>query len=78
MNKNKKTIICVSLSVIVSLIIEIHSGYLRSEAEESRISSNGNFVFENGEKEASFYAEDIDYLQKEITALLNEMEEENE
>lgn len=73
MKKNRKAIICVSLTV--SLIIGIHSGHLRSEAEESRISSNGNFVFENGEKEASFYAEDIDYLQKEITALFNEMEE---
>lgn len=58
-----------------SMIIGIHSGHLRSEAEESRISSNGNFVFENGKKEASFFAEDIYYLQKEITALFNEMEE---
>lgn len=73
MKKNRKAIICVSLTV--SLIIGIHSGQLSSKAEESRISSNGNFVYENGEKEASFYAEDIDYLQKEITELFNEMEE---
>lgn len=73
MKKNRKVIICVILTV--SLIMGIYSGQLRSEAEESRISSNGNFVFENGEREASFYAEDIDYLQKEITELFNEMEE---
>lgn len=77
MKKSRKLLAGISLTVVAVLIIGICSE--TSKANEAGITSNGNFVFENGEKEVSFYAEDIKYLQREITALLNEMEEiENE
>lgn len=73
MKKYRKILACISLIAMAGLTIGICSE--TSKADEARISSNGNFVFENGEKEVSFYADDINYIQREITALFNEMEE---
>lgn len=48
-------------------------------AEKSNLSGKGNFIFKSGEMEAAFYAEDVNYLQEEITELFHELEEdENE
>lgn len=70
--KNKIFIIGVVTGLF--LTIGIHMG--QSIADEANISGKGNFIFKSGEKEVGFYAEDIAYLQGEITKLFNEMESE--
>ena len=76
MKKQKKNIMLLSIIAGVIVVLTFSNA---SKAEKSNLSGSGNFVFKSGEKEAAFYAEDIYYLQEEITALFHEMEEkENE
>lgn len=76
MKKKKKAIITVAGLAVFFLAAGIS---ISVHAEKTGISSNGNLIFNDNEKEAGFYAEDIRYLQKEINSLFHEMEEnENE
>ncbi len=72
MKKHKKDIM---LLAIVAGVIVVLTFSNSAKAEKSNLSGIGNFVFKRGEREASFYADDINFLQKEITTLFNEIEE---
>lgn len=72
MKKHKKDIML--LSIVAGVIVALTFSNA-AKAEKSNLSGIGNFIFKSGEKEAAFYTEDIYYLQKEITALFHEMEE---
>lgn len=73
----KKLKICTRCATFaIALFVIAAMSYLGiSRAEESGLTGNGNFVYKSGEQEAAFYAEDINYLQREITTLFQEMEE---
>lgn len=78
MKKNRKLIILTGLSVGIFLATGAFCTG-QSRADKAKISGKGNFIFESNGKEVGFYAEDITYLQEEITKLFKEMErEENE
>lgn len=77
MKKHKKSITYFTLAIVAGMVVIFLS--TSAKAEKSNLSGRGNFVFKSGEKKATFYTEDIYYLQEEITALFYEMEEnENE
>lgn len=66
-------LLSIAAGVIVVLIFSN-----AAKAEKSNLSGIGNFVFKSGEKEAAFYADDIHFLQEEITALFHEIEEDED
>lgn len=56
----------------VLLVIEVLLTGISASANNTNISSKGDFVFEDGTRVA-FYASDVQYLQQEIEALFNEI-----
>lgn len=72
MKVTHKKEVCIIASIAIGFAA-ILAADLSVSADQKKISSTGNFVF--GNNEAAFYAEDIEYLQNEITLLFNEIEE---
>lgn len=78
MKRPKTRIICAVLTIALFIIAVICSSGT-SRAEKSRLTGSGSFVFKSGGQEAAFYAEDIEYLQRELITLFQEVEgQENE